>query len=169
MHRTTDREHVLLLAQEQKRLELGEMDTQIQYNEALIDERDQGIAEISQQIGEVNEIFQVRSSFLSLNRFPNCNGRYYLFSLLYHSGSGIERRLKVRACCAQDLAVLVNDQGLMLDDIESNIERTADRTRAAGSELVRAERYQRSSRNKMCLILLIVAFVLAVIVLVTTL
>ena len=29
------------------------------YNEALIDERDHGIAEIQQQIGEVNEIFQV--------------------------------------------------------------------------------------------------------------
>ena len=29
------------------------------YNEALMDERDQGIAEIQQQIGEVNEIFQV--------------------------------------------------------------------------------------------------------------
>ncbi|EIE21609.1 snare-domain-containing protein [Coccomyxa subellipsoidea C-169] len=125
-HKSRQTTKILSDFEEQKRLELGEMDTQIQYNEALIDERDQGIAEISQQIGEVNEIFQ-------------------------------------------DLAVLVNDQGLMLDDIESNIERTADRTRAAGSELVRAERYQRSSRNKMCLILLIVAFVLAVIVLVTTL
>ena len=40
------------------------MDNQITYNEALIDERDQGIAEISQQIGEVNEIFQVRLSSL---------------------------------------------------------------------------------------------------------
>ena len=38
------------------------MDNQITYNEALIDERDQGIAEISQQIGEVNEIFQVSSA-----------------------------------------------------------------------------------------------------------
>lgn len=39
------------------------MDTQIQYNEALIDERDQSIAEISQQIGEVNEIFQVSTLY----------------------------------------------------------------------------------------------------------
>ena len=62
--------------------------------------------------------------------------------------------------------MLVNDQGMMLDDIEANIERTADRTRAAGSELVRAERYQRSSRNKMCFILLIVAVILAVFVLI---
>ena len=67
----------------------------------------------------------------------------------------------------QDLAVLVNDQGVMLDDIESNIERVADRTRAAGGELQKAERYQRSSRNKMCIILLVVAFVLAVIIIVS--
>lgn len=67
----------------------------------------------------------------------------------------------------QDLAVLVNDQGVMLDDIESNIERVADRTGAAGSELQKAERYQRSSRNKMCIILLVVAFVLAVIIIVS--
>jgi syntaxin 7 len=67
---------------------------------------------------------------------------------------------------AQDLAVLVNDQGVMLDDIESNIERTADRTRTAGGELVRAERLQRSSRSRMCYILLVVAAVLAVLVIV---
>ncbi len=53
--------------QEQKRLELGQMETQIQYNEALIDERDQGIAEISQQIGEVNEIFQARTCLVYYN------------------------------------------------------------------------------------------------------
>ena len=58
-------EGCVVLAQEQKRLDLGEMDTQIQYNEALIDERDQGIAEISQQIGEVNEIFQVSLWYLN--------------------------------------------------------------------------------------------------------
>jgi hypothetical protein len=49
-----------LRAQEQERLELGELGNEISYNEALIDERDAGIAEISQQIGEVNEIFQAR-------------------------------------------------------------------------------------------------------------
>ena len=68
--------------------------------------------------------------------------------------------------CAQDLAVLVNDQGVMLDDIEANIERTADRTRAAGGELGRAEQYQRASRNKMCYILLVTAFVLIILVVV---
>ena len=51
----------MICVQEQKRVELGQLDSEISYNEALIDERDQGIAEISQQIGEVNEIFQARA------------------------------------------------------------------------------------------------------------
>ncbi len=48
----------MMRLQEQRQVESAQMDNQITYNEALIDERDQGIAEISQQIGEVNEIFQ---------------------------------------------------------------------------------------------------------------
>ena len=48
----------MMRLQEQRQVEFAQMDNQITYNEALIDERDQGIAEISQQIGEVNEIFQ---------------------------------------------------------------------------------------------------------------
>ncbi len=35
------------------------MDEELQYNEVLIEERDEAIQEISQQIGEVHEIFQV--------------------------------------------------------------------------------------------------------------
>lgn len=49
--------------QEQQQVQFAQMDNQITYNEALIDERDQGIAEISQQIGEVNEIFQASCPF----------------------------------------------------------------------------------------------------------
>ena len=40
------------------------MENFIAYNEALIDERDQGIAEIGQQIAEVHEIFQVSRATL---------------------------------------------------------------------------------------------------------
>ena len=45
--------------QEQKKQEILSLDNYVTYNEALIDERDQGIAEIGQQINEVHEIFQV--------------------------------------------------------------------------------------------------------------
>lgn len=34
------------------------LDNEIAFNEAIIDERDQGIQDIQQQIGEVNEIFK---------------------------------------------------------------------------------------------------------------
>ena len=34
------------------------LDSEIAFNEAIIDEREQGIQEIQQQIGEVNEIFK---------------------------------------------------------------------------------------------------------------
>lgn len=34
------------------------LDNEIVFNEAIIEERDQGIKEVQQQIGEVNEIFK---------------------------------------------------------------------------------------------------------------
>lgn len=89
----------------------------------LIEERDEAIQEISQQIGEVHEIFQ-------------------------------------------DLATLVNDQSGMVDDIADHIGRTAERTQQGREQLVRAERSQRSSRNKQCLLFVIGAFALAVLLLV---
>ncbi|CAL5330363.1 unnamed protein product [Camellia sinensis] len=55
------------------------LENDIVFNEYIIEEREQGIEEIQQQIGEVNEIFK-------------------------------------------DLAVLVHEQGVMIDDISSNIE-----------------------------------------------
>ena len=62
--------------------------------------------------------------------------------------------------------MLVNDQGGMLDDIEANISRTADNTKEANVHLVKAERSQRASRNRMCFILFIVGIILAVLVLI---
>ncbi|CAN8325013.1 unnamed protein product [Cochlearia groenlandica] len=43
---------------ESKRQELVLLDNEIAFNEAIIEEREQGIQEIHQQIGEVNEIFK---------------------------------------------------------------------------------------------------------------
>ncbi|XP_071723912.1 syntaxin-22-like [Rutidosis leptorrhynchoides] len=43
---------------ESRRQEVLLLDNEISFNEAIIDEREQGIREIQQQIGEVNEIFK---------------------------------------------------------------------------------------------------------------
>ena len=50
------------------------MENFIAYNEALIDERDQGIAEIGKQIADVHEMFQVRpqSQTLAGRTAPGC-------------------------------------------------------------------------------------------------
>ena len=47
--------------QKQRQVEAAVLEGEMTYNEALIEEREQGITEIAQQIGEVNEIFQARA------------------------------------------------------------------------------------------------------------
>ena len=94
----------------------------MEFNNALIEEREQGILEIQQQIGEVNEIFQ-------------------------------------------DLAVLVNEQGQMIDDIEANIVSTAVRTKDAQRELTKADKSQKAARNKMICLAVVIAVVLIILIL----
>lgn len=66
----------------------------------------------------------------------------------------------------QDVAVLVHDQGQMIDDIETNITRTADQVEVGKQELVQAERHQKKATNKMLWIVLIISVVVAVVVVV---
>jgi syntaxin 7 len=110
-----------VLMQERGRSDFAQIDSELEYNNALIEERERGILEIQQQIGEVNEIFQ-------------------------------------------DLAVLVNEQGSMIDDIEANIVSTAVRTKDAQKELTKADKSQRAARNR--LICIVIAVLVALIVLI---
>ena len=73
------------------------MDNEIAFNEAMIEEREQGIREVQEQIGQVNEIFK-------------------------------------------DLAVLVHEQGIVIDDIQSNIEASAGATTQAKVQLAKASK-----------------------------
>jgi syntaxin 7 len=111
------------LLEEQRKQELLSVENSLQFNEAVIEERDQAIVEITGQIGEVHQIFQ-------------------------------------------DLAVLVVDQGEMLDDIESNITRAAERTADASVQISRAERSQRSARSKWCFLLVITMIVVGLLMLI---
>lgn len=111
------------LLESQRKQELLSIENQLQFNEAVIEERDHAITEISGQIGEVHQIFQ-------------------------------------------DLAVLVNDQGEQLDDIEANITRAAERTADATVQIGHAERSQRSARNKWCFLLVITFVVLLILILI---
>ncbi|ESQ33573.1 hypothetical protein EUTSA_v10008473mg [Eutrema salsugineum] len=53
-----DRPHEKRVPMESRMQEVVLLDNEISFNEALIEEREQGIEEVQQQIGEVNEIFK---------------------------------------------------------------------------------------------------------------
>ncbi|KAM1024316.1 hypothetical protein ACFX13_038334 [Malus domestica] len=108
---------------ESRRQEVVLLDNEIAFNEAIIEEREQGIQEIQQQIGEVNDIFK-------------------------------------------DLAILVHEQGTMIDDIGSNIEGAHAATGQAKSQLVKASKTQRSNSSLSCLLLVIFGIVLLIVIVV---
>ncbi|KAK8268509.1 hypothetical protein V6Z12_D11G070200 [Gossypium hirsutum] len=85
------------LLMEQRRQEVILLDNEIGFNEAMIDEREQGIREVEEQIGQVNEIFK-------------------------------------------DLAVLVHEQGVVIDDISSNIDASSVSTTQARGQLAKASK-----------------------------
>lgn len=108
---------------ESRRQEVVLLDNEIAFNEAIIEEREHGIQEIQQQIGEVNEIFK-------------------------------------------DLAVLVHEQGTIIDDIGSHIENSQAATAQGKSQLVKAAKTQRSNSSLTCLLLVIFGIVLLILVVV---
>ncbi|KAG8382510.1 hypothetical protein BUALT_Bualt05G0084800 [Buddleja alternifolia] len=112
-----------VLLMESRRQEVVLLDNEIAFNEAIIEEREQGIQEIQQQIGEVNEIFK-------------------------------------------DLAVLVHEQGTMIDDIGSHIEGAHAATAQGRSQLVKAAKTQRSNSSLTCLLLVIFGIVLLIVIIV---
>ncbi|XP_057983359.1 syntaxin-22-like [Malania oleifera] len=91
---------------EQKRQEVLLLGNEIAFNEAIIEEREQGIREIQDQIDQANEIFK-------------------------------------------DLAVLVHEQGVVIDDIHSNIEVSSAATTQARVQLSKASKSAKS-RTSWC-------------------
>ncbi|KAI3687614.1 hypothetical protein L1987_81314 [Smallanthus sonchifolius] len=118
-----NRQEQRALLVESRRQEVLLLDNEISFNEAIIEEREQGIQEIQNQIGEVNEIFK-------------------------------------------DLAVLVHEQGAMIDDIGSNIENSHAATAQARTHLAKASKTQRSNSSMTCLLLVIVAIALCIVVII---
>uniref|UniRef100_M1CK56 Syntaxin n=1 Tax=Solanum tuberosum TaxID=4113 RepID=M1CK56_SOLTU len=89
---------------ESKRQDVVQLEHEIVFNETIIEEREQGMIEIQQQIGELNEMFK-------------------------------------------DLALLVHEQGTMLDDISSNIESSHDATAQAAKQLTKASKIQQCNSS----------------------
>lgn len=77
------------------------LENEIGFNEGMIEERDQGIREVEQQIGQANEIFK-------------------------------------------DLAVLVHDQGVVIDDISSNVDTSSNAANQGRDQILKASRSVKS-------------------------
>jgi syntaxin 7 len=65
----------------------------------------------------------------------------------------------------RDVAHIVHDQGEQLDIISENVEGVRVDTQGADRELRSASRYQKSSRNKACCLLIILAVILTIVIL----
>ncbi|XP_004304575.1 PREDICTED: syntaxin-22-like [Fragaria vesca subsp. vesca] len=108
--------------QGQKRQEVVLLDNEIGFNEAIIEEREQGIRDIEEQIGEASEIFK-------------------------------------------DLAVLVHEQGVVIDDIHSNIDNSSAATTQARVQLSKASKGVKT-RSSWCWWVLAIVVVVIVVVLI---
>ncbi|XP_010322499.1 syntaxin-22-like [Solanum lycopersicum] len=106
---------------ESKRQDVVQLEHEIVFNKAIIEEREQGMIEIQQQIGELNEMFK-------------------------------------------DLALLVHEQGTMLDDISSNIGSSHDATAQAAKQLTKASKIQQCNSSTSCLLLVIFGVILLIII-----
>ncbi|CAN6464480.1 unnamed protein product [Victoria cruziana] len=111
------------LWRDQKRQEILLLDNEVAFNEAIIDEREQGIKDIEEQIGQVNDIFK-------------------------------------------DLAVLVHEQGVIIDDIDSNIESSYSATVQAKTQVVKAAKSVKSRSSWSCWLLVVFIVVIIVFVLI---
>jgi len=60
-----------------------------------------------------------------------------------------------------DVATMIQEQGVMLNTVEDNVEVAVNKTTEGVAELKQASEYQKSARNKMCCILLLVVLILA--------
>mmetsp|Transcript_45001 Transcript_45001/g.141667 ORF Transcript_45001/g.141667 Transcript_45001/m.141667 type:complete len:317 (-) Transcript_45001:43-993(-) len=115
----------LLERQTERSLQFMQDDQELQFTEALIFERQQGIKDIEKNVNDVNEIFR-------------------------------------------DLAILVSDQGHMLDDIESGIVNTAAHAESASEELKKAQANQKRARRTLFCLITVLVLVGALVILIVT-
>ncbi|XP_014438030.2 syntaxin-12 [Tupaia chinensis] len=62
----------------------------------------------------------------------------------------------------KDLAMMIHDQGDLIDSIEANVESSEVHVERATDQLQRAAYYQKKSRKKMCILVLVLAVIIAV-------
>ena len=77
----------------------------------------------------------------------------------------IAKSIEELAHIFKELAVLVIDQGTVLDRIDYNMEQVVETTKKGMSELRKAEKYSKSSRPMKCIIILCILILVLVFIL----
>ncbi|XP_034556018.1 syntaxin-7 [Notolabrus celidotus] len=67
----------------------------------------------------------------------------------------------------KDLGMMVHEQGDMIDSIEANVETADVHVQSATQQLARAAEYQRSSRKKICILMIVLAVAAIIIGIIT--
>ena len=78
----------------------------------------------------------------------------------------VAKSIEELAAIFKELAVLVIDQGTILDRIDYNMEMTNDHTKEGLVQLHKAEEYQKSAFPMRCIIVLVVLIIIMLIVLI---
>jgi syntaxin 16 len=76
--------------------------------------------------------------------------------------TNIAKNIEELAQIFKELAVLVIDQGTILDRIDFNMEQAVDNVKTGNQELVKAEKEQKNALAFKCIILLIVLIIIMV-------
>jgi len=66
----------------------------------------------------------------------------------------------------RDIARLVEDQGEMIDNIQTNIVTASDHVEAGLKEVKEADKSQQSSRKKLCFLAIFVTVIVAIVIIV---
>ena len=105
------------------------LDNEISFNEEILEEREHGIQEVQQQIGEVNDIFK------DLAVLVHEQGTMIGIITLFHFSISVHRNTYIDVC------------SFFLDDIGSNIENSHAATAQGRSQLAKAAKTQRSNSS----------------------
>lgn len=141
-------------------------------------EREEQIGSIVQSIGDLKYIFKVNymrnhHTLIIDNDFNIARAKYianiffhlkHIFFLhLFHLLSVttlIKFRIKFWVFIMQDLAVMVEDQGTILDRIDYNIEQTQVQVHEGYKQLKKADSYQKANKKLYCIVVLAAAIIL---------
>jgi syntaxin 7 len=111
------------------RQEVLQLDNEIVFNEAIIEERELAIQEIQQQIGEVHEAFKD------------------LATLVHAQGVTIGM-VYLTVCTVMFFGLLANTRILLVaEEIDTHIENSAEATKEAKTEVGKASKTQKSNSS----------------------